>query len=92
VRGAIVPKVEIAIKGGTDDSMESIHMKTNLFREHREAKVIVAQEFDMKIQSMSPPNKIEEQERWILLLNERESTGGNEKEEGAIEVGGWVVN
>jgi hypothetical protein len=31
VRGAIVPKVEIAINGGTDDSMELIHMKTNLF-------------------------------------------------------------
>jgi hypothetical protein len=54
MRCTIVPKVEVQIKGGADHTTELIHMKADLFREHRKTEMIVAQELNMEIQSTTP--------------------------------------
>jgi hypothetical protein len=55
---AIVPEMEVAIKGRSDHSAEFIDMETHLFRENREAKMIVAEKFHMKVQSSPPQTRL----------------------------------
>lgn len=51
VRGAIIPKMKINIKRGGCDTVKIVNMKSDLLREDREAEMVVAEKFDMKIRS-----------------------------------------
>jgi hypothetical protein len=61
MRGAIIPEVKVDIKGSSDHSAKFVNFEANCFGENRETKMIVAQEFHMKIRGSTTQTRLQSQ-------------------------------
>lgn len=66
-------------------------MKSDLFRENREANVVVAKKFHMKIQGPTTQARLQSQSNGILRQAKRESPEGDQQEEGTIRGRVWMM-
>ena len=82
--------MKIDVKGGADHSAKLVNMKTNLFGEDRETKMIGAQKFHMKIKRSGPQKCLQSQCNWFLYQAEKISPEGD-TEERAIRSGVGMV-
>jgi hypothetical protein len=61
MRSAIIPEVKVDIKGSSDHSAKFVNFEANPFGENRETKMIVAQEFHMKIRGSTTQTRLQSQ-------------------------------
>lgn len=73
VGSTIILEVEIAIKTGSDYSVELVDMKTDILWEDRGMKMVCAQKFEIKNPKLGQPNKIGKWEKPIPSLSERDN-------------------
>lgn len=72
--------MEISIKLGCSDSHEFVDLEPHVFRKDQETEVVVAKEFDMKIQSVSSQARLKCEPNRILHQTEEETPKGHQKE------------
>jgi hypothetical protein len=91
VRCTVIPKMKIDIETRTDDTPKAVNPEPNLFRGHRDAKVVGAQKFNMKIGSTTTQTRLQSESDRFFSEAKEKSSKCNQEEERSFGGGEGVV-